>query len=220
MGLDFVERLPPGFVERRDGRCRLVVRGELADAVGRLDLSRPQAWTRLAERFPGPPGRAATALLPLPGRRERLHLRPLRHGGVLAPLTRGVFVGAGRALAELSVTARLSDAGAPVPRPVLALAFRSAGPFVRGAFGSVYEEDGADLGAFLAAQPEPVRLARAIRAAGLAVRRLHENGARHPDLHVGNLLLRERDGGCDALVTDLDGARLGASPRPPGAWRS
>jgi tRNA A-37 threonylcarbamoyl transferase component Bud32 len=46
----------------------------------------------------------------------------------------------------------------------------------------------------------------ALRAGGRAVRRLHDAGVLHPDLHVKNLLVPR--GGGEALVLDLDGARV------------
>ena len=55
---------------------------EFATAVEPLELLRPGALERiLTGEAPGPRGRSATAILPLAGRPERVHLRPLRHGG-------------------------------------------------------------------------------------------------------------------------------------------
>ena len=40
------------------------------------------------------------------------------------------------------------------------------------------------------------------------MRRLHDAGGRHADLHIGNLLVRERERETEALVIDLDRARI------------
>jgi tRNA A-37 threonylcarbamoyl transferase component Bud32 len=46
------------------------------------------------------------------------------------------------------------------------------------------------------------------------VRRFHDAGGSHPDLHVKNLLVRERDGAVEIVVIDLDRARLQAQVAP------
>jgi Ser/Thr protein kinase RdoA (MazF antagonist) len=84
------------------------------------------------------------------------------------------------------------------------------------ALGTVFEESSVDAAAFLAAAPAARRLLRACAAAGRALRRLHDEGARHRDLHAGNLLLRETPHGCEVLVVDLDRVRLGAPPDARG----
>jgi hypothetical protein len=46
------------------------------------------------------------------------------------------------------------------------------------------------------------------------VRRLHDAGGRHADLHIGNLLLLERQSEIEVLVIDLDRARVVAELTP------
>jgi tRNA A-37 threonylcarbamoyl transferase component Bud32 len=46
------------------------------------------------------------------------------------------------------------------------------------------------------------------------VRRFHDAGGRHADLHVKNLLLRERGTGYEAILIDLDRARIGIDVTP------
>jgi tRNA A-37 threonylcarbamoyl transferase component Bud32 len=48
----------------------------------------------------------------------------------------------------------------------------------------------------------------AIESAARAIRRFHDAGGWHADLHAGNLLVRDRDGALDVLVIDLDRARV------------
>ena len=63
----------------------------------------------------------STAVVALPGQTPRLHLRPLRHGGVLAGLWRGALLGLRRPIREIAATAELRRSGAPVPVPVVSL---------------------------------------------------------------------------------------------------
>ena len=46
--------------------------------------------------------------VPLPGRCRRLHLRPVRHGGLLGGLRGDLHFGLGRTVAELRANARLA----------------------------------------------------------------------------------------------------------------
>jgi tRNA A-37 threonylcarbamoyl transferase component Bud32 len=55
---------------------------------------------------------------------------------------------------------------------------------------------------------------RAAAAAARAARRFHDAGGRHADLHVKNLLLRERGAGVECVVIDLDKARIASDATP------
>lgn len=179
-------------------------------AAGLLEVECVRA--RLAHAS-GARGRARIAVAELPGDAGRVALRGLRHGGWLGPLLGATLAGARRPFAELAVTARLRDAGAPVPRPLLAIAWRR-GPAWNAALGTAFVDDALDAAARLAARPDRARLRRILTAAGRAVRRFHDVGGSHPDLHVGNLLVRERGEQVDVLVVDLDGARAGSLQGP------
>jgi 3-deoxy-D-manno-octulosonic acid kinase len=192
----------------------LVVRADWREAVRGLALLAPGGLERwLAAAPSGGSGRAATALVALPGGGPRVVVRRLRHGGLLGPLLGDRYASPARVLRELDATARLRDAGAPVPEPVLALARRRRIGF-RLALATVYEEGAVDALAFLASAPDHERLLRAASAVGAALRRFHDAGGHHPDLHVKNLLLRESRAGAEALVIDLDRGRVGLPPGP------
>jgi 3-deoxy-D-manno-octulosonic acid kinase len=205
---------PRGFQRLERGRIELVVDEELEERARALGLLEDDALER-AFAAPAGEGRAPTARLELAPDGPRLHLRRLMHGGLLGPLLGTAFLGTGRSLAELRVTQRLRDAGAPVPRPALALARRLAGPLRACAVGTFFEEDALDAAALLGAAPDRARMLRAVEAAGRAVRRFHDAGGRHADLHVKNLLLRESARGTVCVVVDLDKARI-ASDATPG----
>jgi 3-deoxy-D-manno-octulosonic acid kinase len=200
------------FEERRRGAQVLRVASDFAAAVEAASL--PAAGSLAARDAGDARGRAGTAVIALPGRPERIHLRPVRHGGWVGGLLRGALWGLGRPTRELEVTARLAAAGAPVPHPVLVAGARLAGPLWTAVVGTVHEEGSADGVAFLASHPDRHRLLRAAEAAGRAVRRFHDAGGRHADLHIKNLLLCEDGRGARALVIDLDRARATAPPDP------
>jgi hypothetical protein len=204
---------PRGFHRLRRGRVELVVEAALEPAAEALGLLEDDALER-AFAAPAGRGRAPTALLEIAPGGPRLHLRRLVHGGVLGPLLGASFLGMDRPLAELDVTQRLREAGAPVPRPALALGRRRLGPLRACAVATYFEEATRDAAGFLAAAPDARAIQRAAVAAGQAVRRFHDAGGRHADLHVKNLLLREEAGGVGCVVVDLDKARVASDPTP------
>ncbi len=201
----------------RDGPRSVYFDREFADALGELGWLARSASLGPAEPAArvGPEGRARTRIVALPGREERLHLRPLRHGGLLRRLWRDRLLGAGRSRRELEQTAQLHARGAPVPRPVALCGVRS-GLFWRGELATVHVEGSVDGLGFLRGHPTRERVARASAAAGRSVRRFHDAGGRHADLHLANLLLCDRDTEIEIVVIDLDKARVGA---PPSAGR-
>jgi hypothetical protein len=204
---------PRGFRRLRKGRIELVVDAELAEREAALALLEEGGLER-AFGAPQGAGRAPTALLDLGAGGPRVHLRRLVHGGWLGPLLGPAFPSFDRPVDELAVTQRLRDAGAPVPRPALAHARRLLGPLRACAVGTVFEEGTVDAAEFLAGGPEPGRLMLAVAAAAQAVRRFHDAGGRHADLHVKNLLLREGADGFACVVVDLDKARVASDLTP------
>ena len=207
-------KVAPGFALHRDGPRLVVVADGLEAAVAALGLFEEGGLERcLADRTDGG-GRGWTAVAPLPGRPERLHLRPVRHGGWLAPLTRDRLRSPARPLAELSANAQLRAAGAPVPRPALVAARRRRDRSWTATLGTLFEEDHRNALDFLASQPARPRLLALAESAGVALRRFHDAGGRHADLHVANLIVREDPGAPRVCIVDLDRARV-ASPVPP-----
>jgi tRNA A-37 threonylcarbamoyl transferase component Bud32 len=199
-------RLAAGFRLHRSGPRILAVAAPWEAAALALGLVERGGLERLLAGNVA--GGARNAVVPLPGCRERLHLRPLRHGGWLAGVLGDRIAGPGRPLAELAVHAQLARAGVPVPRPALVAARRRMPGVWTAALGTVHEEDARNGIELLSAEPAREELLAAAAAAGRALRRFHDAGGRHPDLHVGNLLFR-----CDraeqrAWIIDLDGARI------------
>ena len=209
-----MSRAAPGFRRLRRGRTLLAVDPRYEAAAGELGLLEPDGprrWRAAVSGVGG--GRGPTALLELAGG-GRLLLRPVLHGGWLGPLLGGALLGMGRPLRELETSAALREAGAPVATPVLAVGRRVAGPVWEAAVGTLYEEGSEDAQRFLERHPPRAAVLRAAAAAGRAVRRFHDAGGRHADLHLQNLLLREGEAGVEALVIDLDKARRVARVAP------
>ncbi|MCC6642674.1 MAG: hypothetical protein IT386_16050 [Deltaproteobacteria bacterium] len=207
--------LPHGFVRVERGAVTLVADAGQIEAIERLGLLAPGALARTFAQAGGPAGRARVAILPLGGSSGRLCLRFVRRGGWIGDWLPGVLTGLSRPLAELDVTARLRVAGAPVPRPLCVVAERRGARGASLAVGTAFVEGAVDALHFLETTPSRDRVLRAATAAGIAVRSFHDAGGCHADLHVKNLLLRENAEQLDAIVIDLDRARIvrAVSPR-------
>jgi hypothetical protein len=206
------DRPRDGLREHRSGSAIWIATPAWEEAGRALGLPDPAVIARLlgpSKRLAGGPvGRAATRIEPLVGSDRRLHVRRVLHGGWLAPLWRGRIAGLARVREELCVTARLHAARAPVPEPAFAVAQRS-GLLWRAALCTLHIEDTIDGMRLLGEGAR--RLEAPAQAAGAAVRELHDRDVRHADLHVGNLLVRELEGGgYQAWVIDLDRAKQGA----------
>lgn len=110
-----------------------------------------------------------------------------------------------RALAEFKVHQAIYAAGVPCPQP-LGVMWRKDGLLFSGAIATRYIE----APSLMALLRESVDHTDALRAAGRAIRALHDAGGLHRDLHPANILVA-RD---VAYLLDFDGARLLARTSP------
>jgi hypothetical protein len=177
-----------------------------------------RAWVEGAERaveevarapdelpHEGPPlvgrGRLARLASPL----GPLVVREARKGGLLRRLRGPLFHGRYRPLDELVLLLRCLGARVPVAEPAGAVVLHRGGGW-RGFLLTREVPDAVDLERFLYdASPLPAGRREVLAEAGAAVRRLHDAGVSHADLHPKNLLLDPH--GDRVLVIDLDRAR-------------
>lgn len=194
----------PGF--------RLQVAPAFAERVRPLGLRDGPSWDAMitgCERISA--GRGQNLLLALPHHTGTIRLRPGHRGGVLGRLLGDRTLSRRRLFREFELWLELHALGLPLPAPVLAGARRQA-LFWRTAMGSLdlaQAQDGLRL--VEGAPPEPV-LAAAGDALARTLRRFHDAGALHGDLHLGNLLFEDvRDAAgretIQCRLIDLDRAR-------------
>ncbi|MDQ6634095.1 MAG: hypothetical protein M3Z10_04985 [Gemmatimonadota bacterium] len=217
---------PDGFVRVAIGRCVAVVRAEHeADARAMLtDGSLYEAAARdLGARRLDGRGIAYAIALPVSG--THAVVRHNRHGGLLASVTRDLFLPPTRAPHELQVSLRLADLGVRTPAVLMygvqpaAVVFRRADLVTREIPG------GRDLASYLMPAVPAAERAAAWQATRALVRALNAAGARHHDLNVKNVLLASSKGNdhMEAWVLDVDrvvfGQRNAASVRVGNAAR-
>jgi RIO-like serine/threonine protein kinase len=126
----------------------------------------------------------------------RVVVRHSRHGGLLGPLTRDLFLPPTRAPQERRSAVRLEERGVPTPE-VVAYAVYRVGPLRRSDVVTREIEGASDLAA---APPTPEAQAAVERLLGA----MAEAGALHPDLNAKNILLAPDGDGLVAYVIDVD----------------
>ncbi len=143
--------------------------------------------------------------------------RRYRRGGWMAPLgPRYLYFGArwSRPFREWRLLRDLGRSGLPVPDPLAARLVRT-GPYYRGEIWTRAVE-GRPL-PLAAADPGGAGAAEAGAALGAVLRCFHDAGVDHPDLHVGNILVRGRGRRTDDYtLLDFDRGRR----RRGGRWRA
>jgi hypothetical protein len=202
---------PAGFVRVTSGRHAAVARAEHGEDARRM-LADGSLYAFAARELAARPlqGRGVAYAITLPATGTRAVVRHNRHGGLLAPLTRDLFLAPTRAPHELAVALRLRELGVPTP-DVLMYGTSSAGFVFRRADVVTREiDDGRDLASFMMPEAKSDERATAWAAARTLVRAMNEAGVRHHDLNVKNVLLAPSEDGLAAHLLDVDRVTFGA----------
>jgi len=196
---------PAGFVRRNEGAWALYAEATALQAVLDAGLAREEGWTgALAGAVAG--GRGGTAIL-RGDERGRWRLKALRRGGATGPVWRDRYPGPKRPIAVLGATVEAAARGVPTAAAVALLVVLGPARLARG-FLAVHELEGfEDLGARAG---RGAIEERDLAAALPAVRAMHDRGVIHPDLNLGNILIRE----LEVAIIDFDRADFLPGPAP------
>ena len=195
---------PAGFVKFTAGRATVVCATHVAEAFREALVA--ETLYKYAETHPrvrSLAGRGVVYAAPLPGDVEDAVIRHNRHGGLLAPITGDVFRTPTFAPRELAISERLHEYGIPTPRMLGYVRYDVVPGFQRADVATREVKNSFDLSAALMSTDAAHR-ARAITAAANLVVTLGVIGARHADLNVKNILLRDEAGTLRAMVLDVD----------------
>lgn len=195
---------PDGFLRHELESDVCVLRADVADALMAAGVRNPESWRATATRVYG--GRASTFGVSIAGVGD-VCVRPYVHGGAMRHLTGDRYAGDGRFARELALLVEATAADVPVTQPLGYVSRRTTGVLRRGWLLTVEERAASDVLAYLESGPPPASRHATVRTAGRAVRRLHDAGIDHPDLHLANLLRLSDE---RVLVLDLDAATSGA----------
>lgn len=196
---------PPGYVRFAVGQTVVVCSNHVANAT--REALRGGTLYRYAESHPQAralAGRGIAFAVPLPGAIEQVVVRHNRHGGAFARFTGDLFRVPTRAPLELEASERLRNAGVQTPAILGYALYPAPAGFCRSDVMTREVTDSFDFSAAIMSDDAALR-SRAILAAASLVSTLSEAGARHHDLNVKNILLREfNDDALDPFVLDVD----------------
>jgi hypothetical protein len=204
-----VSAVPSGFVVIREGPRSIYVDASLEQDARTRGLFDWAAWERALASGTQASGRGASAVVAGP-EGTRWRLKWMRRGGRFARLRNDRYRSASRLTDALAVSVEALARGVATARPVMLLLERDAWWGTRGSMAFVEIERAHDLASI--ARDGQLTLDDLIGAIG-AVRAMHDKGILHPDLNLGNLLLRRRPGAvAEAFVIDFDRAKMQAGP--------
>ena len=178
-------------------------------------LDRPASFDRaLTESVTTAGGRSANHLLSSALWPGRVRLRPLCHGGLLGRWLGRRFLTPRRSAREFRVWQTLEARGAPIPAVALA-ASRRRGLFWHSTLGSLNREEALDALAWVeASKRSSTAMQRIAVACARSIRRFHDAGGLHGDLHLANLLIDGSQAAPRCWLVDLDRTTLHATPSP------
>jgi len=140
--------------------------------------------------------------------------REYRHGGLFGSVLANRYLSDAPLREEIEACRRLLAAGVAVPEPVVGRVERRA---ISVSLALVTRRiPGRTLADELAHKGE-LACRELLRRLGAGIRRMHDAGFRHRDLHPGNVLLRD-DG--EVAIIDLEGGRWGGRPGDRTAIKS
>ena len=177
---------------------RMLANGSLYEAAGHDPAARALQ------------GRGVAYAVALPATGVRAVVRHNRHGGVLAPLTRDLFLPPTRAPRELDVSLRLRTLGIATPEILMYGISPAPFPFHRADVVTRELTAGRDLSMFMRPDSPADERSAAWEATRVLVRAMNGAGARHHDLNVKNVLLAPADSGLVASLLDVDRVTFGA----------
>ena len=200
---------PEGFVLRPGDSSALYVAERSASALDARGLDAWDGWTLALASGSTASGRGATVVVEgASGMRWRL--KTMRRGGRLARVWCDRYPSARRLVATLSASVEVQRRGVPTADSVALILKAGPGRLVRGAMAFEELERTEDL-ARLVLRGEVSR--DALVATIDAVRAMHDRGVSHPDLNLGNVLLRSRASGRpEAYLIDFDRATFAPGP--------
>jgi tRNA A-37 threonylcarbamoyl transferase component Bud32 len=194
-----------GFETRREGNMLLLARGALRELLAGRPVSDLLAGSKETVE-----GRRTHSVVELPGG-TRAVVRHYTHGGLLRKVTSDRFAGSERFFTEVRVSEHLRRRGVNTPEVLGLLVQAGKLGFRRGALVTRMVEGGQDLLVYLRSEDGVRQLAdprtkRAlIRSTARQVRKMHDAGVCHADLHVKNLLLAPAG---RIFILDLDRAKV------------
>jgi tRNA A-37 threonylcarbamoyl transferase component Bud32 len=138
------------------------------------------------------------------GSRGKIAIRRYRHGGLLRHLTGDLFLFGDRPFQEVAVTEEVRLAGVPSLEILAAIRERGWGRWYKGYLITEYLPAARDLIHYLDKEQGRTRRQEVIEKAAEAVRKMHQAGIYHADLHLKNFLVDEKNREVKVYLIDFD----------------
>jgi 3-deoxy-D-manno-octulosonic acid kinase len=201
---------PAGYRSAALGGTLAVARDDMFDAiVAALGMGTLHAWASTQPGAVAMQGREVAWATTLPGG-ARVVVRHARHGGVLAVLTRDLFLAPTRAPNELDISVRLRAGAVSTPEVIAYAVYSAAGPLCRADVMTDWLE-GADLPAAWSSA-EPARRPAIVDAVADLIVAMGATGARHHDLNAKNIIVGGAGEAPRAWVIDVDRVTFERAP--------
>ena len=211
--MDLASMVPSGFSLIKMGGAELIIRDTYKDRLMEREIHNPGFLYRQYEdkaRFME--GRGPLLCLPIDEKGfERMVIRHYEHGGIFRALTKDLFLAGSRPFRELVITEMAREAGVPTMEVLAAIKRRVLWPFYKGDLISKEIPNSVDLIGYFTQRGkspdrgQPGEKRNLIRQAGRLVRKMHEAGIYHFDLHLKNFVVEFRKGAPRCLhIIDFD----------------
>lgn len=200
----------PGYHTQREGRRVLMIRHGHKDHLrheGLLDPGGLWATTSHQNHLKG-----RGTVLRIKGKQGDVALRKYRHGGLLRRLTGDLFFFGARPFQEVAITEEVRSAGVPTLEILAAIMERVWGGWYRGYLITRYLPSAIDLISYLDKERGGKKRGKVIEKAGEAVRKIHQRGIYHADLHLKNFLVAKQ--GSKVYLIDFDKSAVGGRLHP------
>jgi len=178
--------IPNGFEQRDIEKTTCILADDETQKLLELGITDVRSLLRKSDvrQFEG---RTAAHSISL-GDGRRMIIRHYAHGGLLKKITGDRFSKPQRFVDELAVTAKAIAAGVNAPKP-LGVVITKSGPFYKADFLSLEIPGALDLLTLAKGHGELAELTKAISPVAQQVRKMHDAGIYHADLHLKNTLL-------------------------------
>ena len=137
-------------------------------------------------------------------------IRPYLRGGWIRHLNRDLFWGSKRPYQEFRISLQAYKSGIPTAEPIAGVVRKSPMGLglYRGYWVSREISNTKNLFHFLKSNPTFKKKRESLSQVALAVRKMHDIGIFHADLHLGNVLIQEDGDPLPIYLIDFDRARI------------
>jgi 3-deoxy-D-manno-octulosonic acid kinase len=204
--------LPPQFSLIRKGPLTVWIREEYREGLMKQGIERIEELIARAAVKRHFDGRSLLTSVEIKGvEGERMVIRSYFHGGWYGKVNKDLFWGGRRPLRELILSEEVSRRGIATTTILAALSEKVFGPFYTGKLISREIPGALDLIRYLQGlkeRPAGERLkmkAGLIKTVAAMVRKMHDQGIYHTDLHLKNILIQEKpEGEFSVHLIDFD----------------